>query len=173
MGGQDFVQKVSLEGGGSLEVADVKNLLAIAPLHPFGRGDLATNGKQWSHEVATADGEWTEVEKVTVDPGLAEEWDEIEMALTLQLKSSGNGKDCKFKWQAQHVGGTWVDLHTEVTYAANASAYKEYTMSGRFVQETNFKNVPFEIRAVIQREDSGENVTAQCGNSSYISILIF
>ena len=147
-------------------------ILAIAPLHPFGKGDLTEDGIQWSDEVATNDETFTEVEAATIDFDIGAKIVEIELGLTLALKSSSTTKFAKFKWQAGDKFGTWVDLHAEITYAADASAYKEYTMSGRFEIVANFDQIPFEIRAVVQREDSGENVTAKVKNSSYVLIII-
>lgn len=147
-------------------------LLAIAPLHPFGQGKLTEDGVQWSTEVTTADATFTEVETKTIDFSTAANIIEIEFGLTLALKSSGAAKDAIFKWQARNARGTWIDLHVQITYAADASAYKEYTVAGRFTPEANFLSMPFEVRAVIQREDATENVTAKCKNSSYILAII-
>lgn len=147
-------------------------LLAIASLHPFGKGDITSDGVQWSTEVTTSDGTFTEVESAIIEYGTSANIKEIGLALTLQIKSSGAAKFVKFKWQARNKGGTWVDLHVEVTYAANASVYAEYTYTGRFKTVANFNKVPFEIRAVIQREDATENAIAQLKNSSCIILII-
>ena len=147
-------------------------LLAIAPIHPFGRGDLTEDGVQWSSEVSTSTGNYTTVEEVTIDFGVSAKIYEVEFGLTVALKSSGATKFAKFKWQARNKFGTWVNLHTEITYAADASAYKEYTMSGRFLNVANFDGVPFEVRVQIQREDVNENVTAKVKNSSYILVIL-
>jgi len=147
-------------------------LLAIAPIHPFALGNLTEDGVQWSSEVSTTGADLTPVETITVDFGIAAKIYEIEFGLTLALKSSGAAKFAKFKWQARDKFGTWVDLHTEVTYAADASDYKEYTVSGRFAVITNFTKLPFQVRAVVQREDATENVTAKVKNSSYILVVL-
>lgn len=172
MAGKDFVQKVDIESGSLQELLFRGIQLAIAPIHPFGKGDLSSIGISYSPEVTTTDGTITEVEAVTIDFGVEEDIIEVEFSLTLRLKSTGATKDALFKWRARNKGGTWVDLHTTVTYAANASTYKEYTMSGRFVTVANFDKIPFEVQAVIQREDATENVTAQVKSTSYILILI-
>lgn len=141
-------------------------------LHPFGRGKLTSDGIQWSSEVATSDDELTEVEKVTVElPNKAAEIYQVELGLTMAYKSSGATKDVKFKWQARNKDGTWVDLHDLVTIDNPGTSYIEDTRSGYFASEGNFNQVPFDVRLVIQREDSGENATAKVKNSSYIRIL--
>ena len=173
MAGKDFVQKVDIESAGVANEKIVQLLLAIAPLHPFGQGNLTTDGIQWSDEVSTTDAEWTEIEAVKIKPEFTKDIVEIEMALTLRLKSSGAAKFAKFKWQARNEDGTWVDLCSEQTYAADASAYKEHTISGRFKTTANFDEIPLDIRAMVQREDETENVTAQCKNSSYVMIIAY
>lgn len=148
------------------------NLLAVTSLHPFGKGNLTVDGVQWSDEVETASAEFTAVETVIIDYGTAADIKEIGFALTLRIKSSSTTKFVKFKWQARNKGGTWVDLHAEVTYPANASVYAEYTYSGRFELVANFNELPMELRAVIQREDATEEALAQVKNSSCITIVL-
>lgn len=148
------------------------SILAVTSLHPFAKGNLTVDGVQWSDEVTTASAHFEEVETVVIDYGTAADIKEIGFALTLRIKSSGASKFVKFKWQARNKNGSWVDLHTEVTYAADASLYSEYTYSGRFELETNFNELPMELRAVIQREDAVEEAIAQVKNSSCITIII-
>ncbi|MBA7648195.1 hypothetical protein ES703_55978 [subsurface metagenome] len=77
-----------------------------------------------------------------------------------------------FKWQARNKGGTWVDLHGEVTYAADASTYKEYTYSGRFQPVANFNAVPFDIQLLIKSGAAGgENAVGKTKNSSYVKVI--
>jgi hypothetical protein len=88
------------------------------------------------------------------------------------VKSSGATESALFKWQARNKGGTWVDLHDEVTYSADASAYKEYTYSGRFKSEANFNSIPFEVRLVIKSGSAGgENAVGKVKNSSYVKVI--
>ncbi len=168
----DHIQKVTIENTGLVEVGAKALKYAIAPIHPFGRGEITDNGKQWSAEVSTADGEYTDVEEVEIDLGSAREILEIEVALTLQLKSSGATKDAMFRWAIKYDSEDYVYMCPLQTYGANASVYKEYTMSGRLDVSALPSVQVIKIKAVIIREDATENVTAQCSNSSYISILI-
>lgn len=137
---------------------------------PFAKGDLTSDGVQHSAQVTTSDGTWTEVESITIEPPIDGTIIEIQFALTGRFQSSGATKYLKFKWQARNKDGTWVDLHSEVTYAADASALAEYTYSGTFATEANFQEVPFDVRLVIQREDAGENAKGETKGSSFIKV---
>ena len=100
--------------------------------HPLARGDLTENGIQWSDEHTTTTDDYEEVESAIITPPALGEVLEFEFGLTCAVKSSGSSESVLFKWQARNQGGTWVDLHAEITYPADASVYKEYTCSGRF-----------------------------------------
>ena|SRR4030067_667286 len=140
--------------------------------HPFARGNLTSDGVQWSAEHTTTTDAYEEVESVTITPPALGEVLEYEFGLTGAVKSSGATESVLFKWQARNRGGTWVDLHSEVTYPANASAYKEYTYSGRFKPVTNFNEVPFEVRLVIKSGGAGgENAVGKTKGSSYVKVV--
>ncbi len=140
--------------------------------HPFAKGNLTSDGTQWSAEKTTSTDDYESVEEVTVNPPVLGAVIEFEFGLTCAVKSSSTAESVLFKWQARNKGGTWVDLHSEVTYAANASTYKEYTYSGRFKPETNFNNVPFDIRLVIKSGAAGgENAVGKTKNSSYVKVI--
>ena len=140
---------------------------------PFAKGDLTSNGIQYSTLVTTSDASWTEVESVTIEPPI-DSVDagiiEVQFSLTGSFQSSGATKDVLFKWQARNKGGTWVDLHTAVTLAADASALAEHTYSGTFVPVANFQNVPFDVRLVVQREDATEEAKGKTKNSSWVKV---
>ncbi len=140
--------------------------------HPFAKGSLTSDGVQWSAEKTTSTDDYETVEEVTVNPPVLGAVIEFEFGLTCAVKSSSSSESVLFKWQARNKSGTWVDLHTAVTYAADASAYKEYTYSGRFKPEANFNNVPFDIRLVIKSGGAGgENAVGKTKNSSYAKII--
>jgi len=140
--------------------------------HPFARGNLTSNGVQWSAEKTTSNDDYEAVEEVTVSPPALGMVMEFEFGLTCAVKSSSTLEGVLFKWQARNKGGTWVDLHSEVTYPADASTYQEYTYSGRFKPETNFDSVPFDIRLAIKSGAAGgENALGKTKNSSYVKIL--
>ena len=140
--------------------------------HPFAKGKLTSDGVQWSAEKTTSTDDYETVEEVTVSPPQLGAIIELEFGLTCAVKSSGSSESVKFKWQARSKGGTWVDLHDEVTYSADASVYKEYTLSGCFKPETNFNAIPFDIRLQIKSGSAGgENAVGKTKNSSYVKVI--
>jgi len=140
--------------------------------HPFAKSKLTSDGVQWSAEKTTTTNDYETVEEVTINPPALGAVIEFEFGLTCAVKSSGTLESVLFKWQARNKGGTWIDLHDEVTYAANASTYKEYTYSGRFKPVTNFNAVPFDIRLVIKSGAAGgENAIGKTKNSSYVKVI--
>ncbi|MFH0941727.1 MAG: hypothetical protein V1823_01715 [Chloroflexota bacterium] len=140
--------------------------------HPFARGSLTADGIQWSAEKTTSTDDYETVEQATVKPPALGTILEFEFGLTCAIKSSGATEAAKFKWQACNKGGTWVDLHDEVTYAADASSYRGYTYSGRRGTAANFNTVPFEVRLVIKSGGAGgENATSKTKNSSYVKVI--
>ncbi|MDO8569066.1 MAG: hypothetical protein Q7R57_10205 [Dehalococcoidales bacterium] len=140
--------------------------------HPFAKGNLTSDGVQWSAEKTTSTDAYEAVEEVTVNPPVLGAVIEFDFGLTCAVKSSGAAESVLFKWQARNKGGTWVDLNDEVTYAANASTYKEYTYSGRFKPVTNFTSLPFDIRLVIKSGGAGgENAVGKTKGSSYIKVV--
>ena len=140
--------------------------------HPFAKGNLTSDGVQWSAEKATSTDDYETVEEVTVSPPALGAVIEFEFGLTAALKSSGATESVLLKWQARNKGGTWVDLNSEVTYAADASTYKEYTYSGRFKPVANFNTVPFDIRLMIKSGAAGgENAVGKTKNSSYVKVI--
>lgn len=140
--------------------------------NPFAKGNLTPDGVQWGAEKTTSTDAYEMVEVVTIEPSISGTIIEVEFGLTHRIKSSGIAESVLFKWQARNKGGTWVDLHPEVTRAANASIYLEYTYSGRFKTVANFDAVPFDVQLLIKSGvAAGENAIAQVKNSSYISLI--
>lgn len=140
--------------------------------HPFAKGNLTSDGVQWSTEKTTSTDDYETVEEVTVNPPALGGIIELELSLTCAIKSSGTLESVLFKWQARNLGGTWVNLHDEVTYPANASSYREYTYSGRFKPVANFNAMPFDIRLQIKSGAAGgENAIGKTKNSSYVKVI--
>ena len=140
--------------------------------HPFAKGDLSSDGVQWSAEKTTTTDDYESVEEVTINPPALGAVIEFEFGLTCAVKSSSTLESVLFKWQARNKGGTWVDLHSAVTYAADASAYKEYTYSGRFQPVADFNTVPFDIRLAIKSGAAGgESAVGKTKNSSYVKVV--
>ncbi len=140
--------------------------------HPFARGNLTPDGVQWSGEITTSTDAYETVEEACVKPPALGNILEFEFGLTCAVKSSSTLESVLFKWQARNKGGTWVDLHGEVTYPADASTYQEYTYSGRFKPVADFNSVPFDIRLQIKSGAAGgENAIGKTKNSSYVKVL--
>jgi len=139
--------------------------------YPFAKGDLTSDGIQWSAEkdTTTVDID-VEVESVTVKPPTLGEMIEVEFGLTAAFRAvSSATADLKYKWQARNKGGTWVDLHTQVTKENIGMTYVEETRSGRFKTVANFDSLPFEVRLIIQCNEANEG-RAKIKNSSYVRV---
>jgi len=142
-------------------------------LHRLVGGDLATDGVQWSSEVATvAADEDKEVLSVTLDNGQVGDIASMLLALTLAIKAGSATADVKYKWQARNKDGTWVDLHSYVTIDNVNTTYVERTMSGyRIAGVTNLDKYPIDVRLVIQSNETTPGVaTAKVKNSSYVEV---
>ena len=139
--------------------------------YPFARGNLTSDGIQWSAETdtTTADTDVV-VESVTIKPPALGEVLELEFGLTAAFRAvSSATADIVYKWQARNKGGTWVDLHSAVTKSDIGTTYVEETRSGRFPVQSNFNSVPFEVRLVIQCNETSEG-RARTKNSSYVRV---
>jgi len=139
--------------------------------HPLAKGDLTSDGIQWSAEkdTTTADVD-VEVESVTIKPPSLGAMIEVELGLTAAFRAvSSATADLTYKWQARNKGGTWVDLHSVVTKTDIGTTYVEETRSGCFKPVANFDSVPFEVRLIIQCNEANEG-RAKIKNSSYIRV---
>ena len=139
--------------------------------YPFAKGDLTSDGIQWSIEkdTTTADVD-VEVEGVTIRPPALGELVEVEFGLTAAFRAvSSSTADLKYKWQARNKGGTWVGLHNEVTKTDIGTTYVEETRSGRFKTVANFDSLPFEVRLIIQCNEANEG-RAKIKNASFVRV---
>ena len=139
--------------------------------YPFAKGDLTSDGVQWSAEKDTATaGVDVEVESVIIKPPALGAMIEVEFGLTAAFRAvSSATADLTYKWQARNKGGTWVDLHSAVTKADIGTSYVEETRRGRFKPVANFNSVPFEVRLIIQCNEDNQGRT-KIKNSSYVRI---
>jgi len=139
--------------------------------YPFAKGNLTSDGVQWSAEQDTATVNTdVEVESIAIQPPALGGVIEIEFGLTAAFRAvSSATADITYKWQARNLGGTWVDLHSAVTKADIGTAYVEETRSGRFQLVDNFNALPFEVRLVIQCDEANEG-RAKVKNSSYVRV---
>ncbi len=139
--------------------------------YPLAKGNLTSDGVQWCGEVdtTTADTD-VAVESVTVRPPALGGLIEVEFGLTAAFRAvSSATADLTYKWQARNEGGTWEDLHSAVTKTDIGTTYVEETRSGRFALTDNFDSLPFEVRLVIQCNETNEG-RAKVKNSSYVRV---
>ena len=139
--------------------------------YPFAKGDLTSDGIQWSAEkdTTTADVD-VEVESVTIKPPALGGVIEVEFGLTAAFRAvSSATADLTYKWQARNKGGTWIDLHSAVTKTDIGMTYVEETRSGRFKMVANFDSLPFEVRLIIQCNEANEG-RAKIKNSSCVRV---
>jgi len=139
--------------------------------YPFAKGDLTSDGIQWSAEVdTTTAGVDVEIESVTVRPPALGVMIDVEFGLTAAFRAvSSATADVTYKWQARNKGGTWVDLHSAVIKTNIGTTYVEETRSGRFKTVANFDSVPFDVRLIIQCNEANEG-RAKVKNSSYVRV---
>ena len=139
--------------------------------YPFAKGDLTSDGIQWSDEkdTTTADVD-VEAESITIKPPAWGAMIEVEFGLTAAFRAvSSATSDLTYKWQARNKGGTWVDLHSAVTKTDIGTTYVEETRSGRFKPVANFDSLPFEVRLIIQCNETNEG-RAKVKSSSYVKV---
>jgi hypothetical protein len=139
--------------------------------YPFARGDLTSDGIQWSAEKDTTTANVdVEVESILVKPPALGALLEVEFGLTAAFRAVSSGTaDLIYKWQARNKGGTWVDLRGAVTKANIGTTYVEETRSGRFKLVANFNSLPFEVRLIFQCNELNEG-RAKIKNSSYVRV---
>ncbi len=140
--------------------------------YPFAKGNLTSDGIQWSNEVnTTTAGLDVEVESVSIKPPALGSMIEVEFGLTAAFRAvSSATADLTYKWQVRNSGGTWVDLHSAVTKIDVGATYVEETRSGRFKTVANFNSLPFEVRLIIQCNEANEG-RAKIKNSSYVKVI--
>ena len=164
-------------GDQPLSSVDVAAVLGIVEYveHPFGKGNLATDGVQYSAEVgvATATTDLT-VESITIEPLAPGDVKEYEFGLTAAFKATtSTTADIIYQWQARNKDGTWVNLHTAATLTNVGTAYTgttEPTQSGRFTATTNLNRVPFDARLIFQCNEASQGY-AKVKNSSYTKVI--
>jgi len=150
--------------------------LSSVTLHPFGKGDLTSDGVQWSDEATSTTNTYEDVESVTIDVPIeagrtSEPIVEVEFGITWAQKCDGATDKAVGRIQARDKDGTWVTLMTEKTNASAGTAYEEWTYSGRFETETNFDIVPFNLRVQVKSNGTTDNAVGKVKNSSYVTVI--
>ena len=160
-----------------MSVVTVGKIIEILE-HPLGKGNLTSNGVQWSAEATSTTNTYETVESITIEqiglaggPGSAGTLIEVEFGITWAQKCDGATDKAVGKVQARNKGGTWVDLMTEVTNGAAGTTYEEKTYSGRFKTATNFQKVPFDVQVLVKSNGTTNNAVGKTKNSSYVKCL--
>ncbi|MFH1140907.1 MAG: hypothetical protein V1724_04390 [Chloroflexota bacterium] len=134
-------------------------------------GALTSDGIQWGTAFTTTEvGVLQEAFIKTIDPGIDGDLLWLELGLTHKMYASADNSAGKWQWQARNKDGTWVDLHTIITEAdidTSGTGVIERTRQGFFTPATNIKQVPFDIRLMIQCDTATKTVSAQVKSSSY------
>ncbi len=136
-------------------------------VHPFGQGNLTTSGTAFGTAKVTTGTVYEAVDVKTVLPNSTGTITELEIGVTVAINSSGTSNPVLVKLQGRNTGGTFVDISAVETYAANASAVKEITFSGRVGLTGSLNRVPFDLQAAVLAGTAGETGTAKIKNSSY------
>jgi len=140
--------------------------------HPFAKGNLTSDGIQWTAttDTTTADVDVMVDSAKTIEPPSSGTIVEIEFSLTAGFRAvSSATADIIYKWQARDKAGTWVTLCT-VTKTNIGTTEVEETYSGRFATVANFDAVPFDVQLVIQCNELNEG-RARIKNSSYVKAI--
>lgn len=146
--------------------------------HPFGKGNLTSDGVQWSDEATSTGTAYEDVESITINqiggkggPGANGTLIEVEFGITWKQKNSSGSYKAVGRIQARDKDGTWVTIMSEKTNASNGTSYEEWTYSGRFETVTNFDEYPFDVKVQVKSNNASGNGLALVKNSSYVKAL--
>ena len=147
--------------------------------HPFGKGSLTTDGVQYAAETTSAgSAAYVAVpDLATVYRPVETRIKEVELGLTMALKSSNSVETVLWKMQASDDNISWEDLIAEQTAASGAavSAYADKTIAGRFAPTGNFAGTanPFYVRGVVKMPAAATGTaSAKMKNSGYVRLLL-
>ncbi len=140
--------------------------------YPFGKGDLTSDGVQYSDEVlSTSTVIFTPVETVTIDNACPDSIKEIQMYLSAEFKAtSSTTADIQYQWQGRNSSGTWIPFHDAATEAALGTVYVNATQRGTFPTTTNFDSMPIDLRLIFLGTEASEGYS-RTKNTSYIKVL--
>ena len=146
--------------------------------HPFGKGNLTSDGVQWSDEATSTLGTYVDVESITINqitpaggPGGEGTLIEVEFGITWAQKCDGATDKAIGKIQARNKDGTWTNLMNGITNATAGTTYEERTYSGRFETVANFQKVPFDVKVMVKSNGTTNNAIGKVKNSSYVKCI--
>lgn len=140
--------------------------------HPFGKGNLTTDGAQYGAATTISSTAFTEVpaqQIVRLAPN--QKVVEVEFGLTGRILAANTATTSRYKWQASDAGSAWEDLIASQSTAVTAAT--DFTVSGRFAPTGNFlaTGALFYVRMVAAQSTGSGNVTADVKNSSYVKVI--
>ena len=140
----------------------IRNLNFDISVYPV-RAQGTTDGVQWSTAVETVKAA-TDVELIVLktfdfferlEGKLA--W--VHYTIDLQLKAGTATADLKWKLQAKNKDGTWTDMCAEQSADNIGTAYVAKAIKGYLDIKTNITQIPFEMRIILQSNESKSSVT--------------
>ena len=150
--------------------------LSSVTLHPFGKGDLTSDGVQYSAEATSTTNTYEDVEEITLTVPLeagrsTEPIVEVEFGITWTQKCDGGTDKAIGRVQARDSGGTYVTLAAEQINASAGTSYEEFTYSGRFKTVANLDVVPIDIKVQVKSNGATNYAVAKVKNSSYVTVI--
>ena len=144
--------------------------------HPFGKGDLTSNGEQYCTAVTGVDNDaYDAVESVTVTLPANARVVEISCSLTAAMEVDGAGStdDVLWKWQISDDNSSWDDLISEQTLS-NTNAFTDQSCSGYVDIDggTNFvgESEVFYMRHIIKSSGATDTVSGKTKSSSWVKV---
>ena len=140
-------------------------------IHPFARGNLTASGVQYCTGInTTTAGTNYNVEVVNISPPESGNIKEMVFGLTTGINTVSNASGVvKYQWQGRNTGVSWVNLHAQVTNTPGTTELYN-TVSGYFNPQTNFNQVPCELRLILECNIANEGY-ARTKNSSYFTVI--
>lgn len=141
-------------------------------VHPFARGNATLTGVQYCTGVNTSTNDTNmNVEVVTVEPRETGVIKYLELGLTCAINAVSNADVVMYySWQGRDKDcANWTTLHA-LTANTPGTAAIEKTISGYWEPGSEFNQVPFDVRLVINCNMTDEGY-ARAKNSSYFRVL--
>ena len=140
----------------------IKNLNFDLSIYPV-RAQCTTDGVQWSAEVETvkANIDIAILHFKTFDyfPKIEGNLVWVKCEIDFQIKAGTATADLKWKLQARNKDGTWTDMCAEQSADNIGTAYVAKAIKGYLEIKTNITRIPFEIRLIVQSNESKSSVT--------------
>ncbi len=145
--------------------------------HPFGQGDLTSNGEQYCTAVTGVDdGAHDAVESVTIKTPSGYQFEELSFSLVAAMEVDGAGStdDVLWKWQISDDNSSWDDLIAEQTLS-NTNTFTDQSCSGVFplTGGTNFlgRGDTIYLKHTIEASGSTDTVSGKTKSSSWVKMI--